>query len=219
MQKTMQVHGEETALDQDTLLSCWNHKGLFRSPQSLEPENTEDFSRRVVTFKGTLKSYFYFLGLPSSIGDDLNFELRHSQDPRLEYKTTAKTSSCKRDKIIGGKITEKTSLNNRRVTGGAGRGAEAVLCGDSGHREMAFPDPAAGRWAGRGGEYQATVLGIPSSFPSATSLYFLCKKYHRQQNPRASCHEKKKNLEKKSIGMERGGSCTEKCMENPYRSR
>lgn len=82
-------------------------------PQSLEPQNTEDFSRRVVTFKGTLKSYFYFLGLPSSIRDDLNFELKHSQDPRLEYKTTAKTSSCKRDKIIGGKITEKASLNNR----------------------------------------------------------------------------------------------------------
>lgn len=52
--------------------------------------------------------------LPSSIEDDLNFELKYSQDPRLEYKTTAKTSGCKRGKIIGGKITVKTSLNNRR---------------------------------------------------------------------------------------------------------
>lgn len=85
---------------------------------SVLPQNTGElvhFFPKIVTFKGTLKSYFYFLGLPSSIGDDLNFELKHSQHPRLQQKTTAKKhQAVKRGKIIGGKITVKSSLNKRR---------------------------------------------------------------------------------------------------------
>lgn len=107
--------GKKPHSHEDTWLSSWNKERQPSIPQSIQPPNTDEFfSKRVVTFKGTLKSYFYFLGLPSSIGGDLNFELKHSQDPCLEYKTTAKTSGCKRGKIIGRKITVKTSLNNRR---------------------------------------------------------------------------------------------------------
>lgn len=69
----------------ETQLSLWNQERPlpFLSCHKIQV-SSHIFSQRVVTFKGTLKSYFYFLGLPSSIGDDLNFELKHSQHPRLE---------------------------------------------------------------------------------------------------------------------------------------
>lgn len=100
----------------ETQLSFWNQERLppFLSCHKIQV-SSYIFSQRVVTFKGTLKSYFYFLGLPSSIRDDLNFELKHSQHPRLEQKTTAKKhQAVKRGKIIGGKITVKSSLNKSR---------------------------------------------------------------------------------------------------------
>lgn len=99
----------------ETQLSFWNQEiPPFLSCHKIQV-SLYIFSQRVVTFKSTLKSYFYFLGLPSSIGDDLNFELKHSQHPRLKQKTTAKKhQAVKRGKIIGGKITVKSSLDKRR---------------------------------------------------------------------------------------------------------
>lgn len=94
-------------------------KGTLRS--ATQPQNTDEFVHffffeKSCHFLKRVEILFllFRFPLPSSIEDDLNFELKYSQDPCLEYKTTAKTSGCKRGKIIGGKITVKTSLNNRR---------------------------------------------------------------------------------------------------------